>query len=154
ISCDSRFGRVVWHRQDANRAWHETVIGDDLPGPAHATVVDLDGDADNDVVVSVLGRVSPNDETVGSVVWLENTGARFVPHTILTDVRRVADAQAGDLDGDGDLDLAIAVFGYARGEVLWLENRGQGQWRSHQLFVAAGAIHAPIADYDGDGDLD
>jgi hypothetical protein len=154
VACDGRFDRVLWYRQSAIDEWREEVLGTGLPGPAHATVVDLDADGDHDIVVSVLGRVSPNDDAIGSLVWLENIGLRFTPHTLLTDVRRVADAQAGDLDGDGDLDLAIAVFGYARGEILWLENRGEQHWRSHQLFVAAGAIHVPIADYDGDGDLD
>lgn len=154
VVCDGRFDRVVWYRQERDESWREVVLGADLPGPAHATVVDLDGDGDLDVIVSLLGRVSPNDETIGSVVWLENLGDRFAPHTILTDVRRVADAQAGDFDGDGDLDLAVAVFGYARGEILWLENRGNGRWRSHLLLIAAGSIHVPLADYDGDGDLD
>lgn len=154
VACDGRFDRIVWYRQESAESWREEILATDLPGPAHATVVDLDRDGDLDLIVSLLGRVSPNDETIGSVVWLENQTGRFAPHTLLTDVRRVADAQAGDLDGDGDLDLAIAVFGYARGEILWLENRGQERWRSHQLLIAAGAIHVPLADYDGDGDLD
>lgn len=154
VACDARFDRIVWYRRDRGQTWQEKTIGTDLPGPAHATIVDLDGDHDSDVVVSVLGQLSPNDDTIGSLVWLENIDDQFVPHPLLTDVRRVADAQPGDLDGDGDLDLVVAVFGYARGEILWLENRGSGQWMSHQLWIAAGAIHVPVADYDGDGDLD
>lgn len=154
LACDARFNRILWFRQQTDRQWDEHVIGDGLPAPAHATVSDLDRDGDNDVVVALLGQVSPNDERIGSVVWLENTGHTFVPHVILTDVRRVADVQAADLDGDGDIDLAVAAFGYARGEILWLENRGNDRWRSHQLMVAAGAIHVPIHDFDGDGDPD
>ena len=154
ISCDARFDRVLWFQRSVDGAWREKMIAGDLPGPAHATVVDFDSDGDLDIIVSVLGRISPNDENIGSLVYLENQDLTFVAHTILTNVRRIADAQAGDLDGDGDLDLSVAVFGYARGEILWLENRGHQEWRSHQLFVAAGTVHVPIADFDGDGDLD
>lgn len=104
--------------------------------------------------MSVLGDILPNDDVIGRLVWLEQTAGGFVPHTVLDDVRRVADCQPGDLDGDGDLDLAVAVFGYARGQVLWLENRGNGRFLDRELLSAPGTIHVPIADYDGDGDLD
>lgn len=69
-------------------------------------------------------------------------------------MRCVADAQSGDFDGDGDVDLAVAVFGGARGEVLWLENRGDLKFREHRLGSRPGAIHVPVADFDQDGDLD
>ena len=62
--------------------------------------------------------------------------------------------QSGDFDGDGDLDLAVAVFGYARGELLWLENRGPRQFRDHQLLFRPGIIHVPVGDLDRDGDPD
>ena len=60
----------------------------------------------------------------------------------------------GDFDADGDIDLAVAVFGYSRGEILWLENMGDGRFADHLLHSAPGGIHVPVADYDGDGDLD
>ena len=93
-------------------------------------------------------------EGIGRLIWLEQTAAGFVRHILLDDVRRVADCQAGDLDGDGDIDLAVAVFGYARGQVLWLENLGDGRFLDRELLSAPGTIHVPLADYDGDGDLD
>lgn len=154
IACDPQTNRVLWYRQAPIGTWEERILGENLLAPAHATVADVDQDGDNDVVVSILGNIYPDDRVIGRVVLLENIDGQFQQHLILDDVRRVADVQVGDLDGDGDLDMAVAVFGYARGQVLWLENHGQFQFEPHQLLYAAGAIHVPIADYDGDGDLD
>ena len=154
LACDARRHRVVWQRQVTRDTWEERVLGDNLPAPAHATAIDFDRDGDLDVLVSVLGNIWPDDGVIGRVVLLENVGERFEPRFLLDDVRRVADVQAGDLDGDGDLDLAVAVFGYSHGEILWLENRGNFRFREHVLHTAPGTIHVPLADYDGDGDLD
>ena len=154
LACDALQNKVFWYRQAPRGKWEERVLGEELVAPAHATPVDLDADGDLDVLVSVLGNIFPDDGYVGRVVWLEQDADRFIPHVLLDDVRRVADVQAGDLDGDGDLDLAVAVFGYARGQILWLENRGRGQFLDHELLYASGAIHVPLADFDGDGDLD
>lgn len=132
----------------------EEVLIKDVAAPAHATAVDMDGDNDLDIVVSVLGNIFPDDNVIGRVELFENTPDGFIRHVILKDVRRVADVQPADFDGDGDLDLAVAVFGYARGSVLWLENMGQFQFLDHELHNAPGTIHVPIADYDQDGDPD
>jgi FG-GAP-like repeat len=66
----------------------------------------------------------------------------------------VSDVRAGDLDGDGDLDLAVAQFGYDQGETRWMENQGGWKFASHPLQSLSGPINAEIADADGDGDLD
>ena len=154
LACDGKRNAVVLCQRLEDGSFAERTLGTGLVAPAHATVVDLDGDGDSDVVVSVLGSMFPNNGLVGAVVVLENVGPRFVNHVILQGVRRVADAQAGDLDGDGDLDLAVAEFGQDQGRVMWLENRGGFSFVTHELLHASGAIHVPLADYDGDGDLD
>ena len=154
LVCDALRHCVLWYEQTADADWKEHVLGDRLIAPAHATVVDLDSDQDPDIVVSVLGGMLPTDATIGQVVWLENQDWQFIPHVLLEDVRRVADVQAGDLDDDGDPDLAVAVFGYSIGRILWLENLGDGSFLDHELENAAGTIHVPLADYDADGDLD
>jgi hypothetical protein len=158
LVCDTARNAVILYRQVPGGKFEERILADNLKCPAHATVVDIDKDGDLDVVVAVLGSITPSDELVGKVVLLENEGDHFTQHVLLDDVRRVADVEAGDLNGDGNIDLAVAVFGYARGEILWLENLGKkdGKWhfRDHQLLDRPGGIHVPIADFDGDGKLD
>lgn len=158
LVCDDSRNAVVWHRQARDGKFETRVLASNLKCPAHLTVVDIDQDGDLDLLVAVLGSIFPWDELVGKVVLLENEGDHLTRHILLDDVRRVADVQAGDLDGDGQLDLVVAVYGYTRGEVLWLQNRGkkEGQWqfRDHQLLDRPGVIHVPIGDLNGDGKLD
>jgi hypothetical protein len=183
LVCDSARNAVILYRQTSSGQFTERVLAENLKCPAHATVVDLDKDGDLDVVVAVLGSIFPWDELVGRVVLLENEGDHFTQHVLLDDVRRVADVEAGDLDGDGDIDLVAAVFGYARGEVLWLENRGkkdgldiaavvsqdeeelwtfenlgQGRFKPRRIYASpnydVGSAGLLMCDLDKDGKLD
>jgi hypothetical protein len=125
--------------------------------PAHAEVVDLDGDGIKDVLVANLGYFRPTDGLCGSVVWLRGLGGgRFEPYTLLEGVGRVADVQAADFRGTGKPDLVVAAFGWRNtGEVIYLENRTTDWKKPHfvprVLDDRHGAIHVPVADLDGDG---
>ena len=134
--------------------WKETLIGDSMVAPAHATVFDVNNDGHLDILVSVLGNIMPSDELVGQVILFLKVEDRYERHVLLKDVRRVADVQCGDFDDDGDTDLAVAVFGYARGGVRLLENLGDLQFRDSSLLDRPGVIHVPVHDYDKDGDPD
>jgi hypothetical protein len=156
LVCDAGRNAVLFYLESSpgSGLWQEQTIVGDVLAPAHATVVDIDDDGDQDVLVSVLGNIEPDDGVIGRLLLLEFADGEYREHVILDDVRRVADAQPGDFDGDGDLDLAVAVFGYNRGQVLWLENRGNLRFLEHELLSAPGIIHVPVADFDADGDLD
>ncbi len=154
LAADAQANRIVLLKRQPDESWLESVLIPDVSVPAHVTVVDIDGDLDLDVIVSVLGNIMPDDNVIGRVELFENRDGEYVRHVILDDVRRVADVQPGDFNGDGKLDLAVAVFGYSRGAVLWLENLGDFQFRDHLLLNAPGTIHVPVRDFDGDGDLD
>ncbi|GAA4421130.1 VCBS repeat-containing protein [Bremerella cremea] len=154
VACDSLGSQILLLKRRPDESWEESTLIADVAAPAHATVVDIDQDGDLDVIVSVLGNILPDDSVVGRVELFENNDGEFQRHVILDDVRRVADVQPGDFDGDGDLDLAVAVFGYSRGSILWLENLGDFSFRDHLLLSAPGTIHVPVGDFDQDGDLD
>src|SRR5262245_53050809 len=150
LACDALRNRVSWIRQFPKGTFTETTVAE-INAPAHVEAIDLDGDGDLDLVVAALGVLMPNNNRVGSVVLLENDGRQhFTPHVVLDRAARVADVRAGDLDGDGDLDLAVAGFGYDDGETSWLENKGGWKFEQHVLLRLSGPINAIIADVNGD----
>jgi hypothetical protein len=154
IACDAVGRRILRLDRAIDGSWRESVLIDDVGTPAHAAFVDIDADGDLDCVVAVLGAINPSDAEIGRVELFRREADGYVREVLLDDVRRVADVQPADLDADGDVDLAVAVFGYSRGEILWLENLGGGRFADHRLHSAPGGIHVPIGDYDGDGDPD
>jgi len=155
IVCDALDNFVSWIRQYPENVFTETILGSDLIAPAHVQVKDFDLDGDKDLLVAVLGLLYPSNDKIGSIVFLENDGDfHFTSHLIIERIARVSDVRAGDLDGDGDLDLAVAQFGYDDGETRWMENLGNGEFKTHMLQNLSGPINVEIVDIDEDGDLD
>ncbi|MGY8753596.1 MAG: FG-GAP repeat domain-containing protein, partial [Phycisphaerales bacterium] len=115
VLCDVSGHRVSWIRDGT-----ETTILAEVDGPVHAEVVDIDNDGDLDVLVATMGVILPSTAHTGKVIILENDGNEiFTKRIIAENIQRVTDVQAGDLDGDGDLDLSVAQFGYTEGQVQW-----------------------------------
>lgn len=129
----------------------------EVPHPSHIEPVDLDKDGLQDLLVGDLGSFQPADHTAGAIVWLRRgKDGRYTGVRLAEGLGRVADVRAADFDGDGDLDLVAAVFGWRRsGSIILFENRTT-DWRA-PMFAAAeldarhGAIHVPIADLNRDG---
>jgi hypothetical protein len=155
LACEMRWGLVMALKPyEKTPSWQ--ILGK-VPNPAHAEVVDLDGDGIKDIVVANLGSFLPTDRRCGSVEWLRGTkDGHFVCHTLLADVGRVADVQAADFRGVGKLDLIVACFGWNTvGEIIYLENQTEDwdhpKFLPHILDERHGAIHVPVADLNGDG---
>lgn len=99
-----------------------------LKNPAGACLCDLDGNGTQDIVVADLGSRSSADHDRGRVVWFPSVwddSQEREPHVIAQGLGRVCDVQPADLDGEGDLDLVVAEFGWLKtGRTLWLQDDG------------------------------
>jgi FG-GAP-like repeat len=155
LVCDVIRSQVTWIRQFPKGVYTEIPVGGSIAAPAHVEAIDFDRDGDLDLVVAALGVLAPSNNRIGSVLVLENTGRQQFANRVVADrIARVADLQAGDLDGDGDTDLAVAGFGYNAGETSWLENKGDWTFEQHVLLRLSGPINAVIADINQDGHPD
>ncbi|MFO1449302.1 MAG: VCBS repeat-containing protein [Opitutaceae bacterium] len=155
IACDGASQRVGWIRQSPRGVFTETVVGDPVPGPAHVSVCDLNGDGRPDLLVASMGSILPSNNKIGRVVVLENLGnGTFRNRVLLENVARVTDVRGADFNGDGRTDLVVGQFGYIEGEIRWMENLGDWTFRSHVLLSQPGTITVPPADYDQDGKVD
>jgi len=155
VVCDALDNKISWIRQYPSGVFTEQVCVDNILAPSHVQAIDFDSDGDTDLIVSLLGLLIPSNDKIGSIVILENDGKmNFSKHLIVENIARVSDVRAGDLDGDGDMDLAATQFGYDDGETRWLRNLGNWQFESTILQTLSGGINCELIDIDKDSDLD
>jgi hypothetical protein len=134
--------------------WHETPLAS-IEIPTHTQVVDYDQDGLLDIVVSDMGLYPITADRQGKIFLLrQQASGEFIKDTMMAGLGRVTDARALDLDQDGDLDLAVAVFGGSVGEIFWMENLGDGTHKKHMLLELSGALNISPADINGDGKID
>ena len=126
-------------------------VSSSVDDPRGAAVADLDGDNDLDVALA-----SSDDNTIAWHANLDGRGALFGPQNVVTMAARGATwVAAGDLDGDGDVDLASTST--LDDKVAWYENlNGTGAFGNQRIvstrFENPNVVR--MADVNGDGSLD
>lgn len=157
---------TVWYENTgapAEKKFKRHVIDDKTLMPTHGHAVDLDADGDADVVMAFGMRGATTETNSHQVAWYENvgkkgTGGEWKKH-LIGPLTFGFEAVAGDLDGDGDLDvIASACSGGQKGmgEVCWFENTGdvKGEWKKHPLKQYPASVQVIVMDLDHDGKLD
>ncbi len=150
-----------FHRQTLWRAPDLTF------GSSGIELVDLDGDGDLDILYA-NGDAFDNMYLPPwhGIQWLENLGGVQFKYHRLTDMPGAGLALAGDLDGDGDLDILAVSFlptdlkpetaaAKTFASIVLLEQMSPGRFVHHTLETGF-ACHAAavLGDFNGDGRLD
>jgi hypothetical protein len=128
------------------QAWHNSGTGTFTPRRAlridnardfgDPELADLDGDSDLDVVLGGTLFFVDEGNQVYAPLWREAAPGNADVLTVV----------AGDLDGDGAIDLVHGTAVY--------RNDGDGYFAPTKLSLPAGAAARALFDADGDGDLD
>ncbi len=118
--------------------------------PRSVAIGDLDGDGDLDLVVA---NQHNKYNTEGISLLLNRGDGTFDENVFIEGGDHPWSIAVGDLDGDGDLDLAVAN---AVGDnISVLLNNGNATFADHVLYAAGdGPVSIVIGDVDGDGDFD
>jgi hypothetical protein len=143
---------ITWWRNDGGDPiqWTEFNIDSYFTGAHRVQAIDIDADQDLDI----LAVAYFNNE----IAWYSNDGGSpltWTKHTIGIGFVAACIAQAADLDGDGDLDVAASA--QSSHEVAWWRNDGGNPITWTKFYIDEYLYRAwplYVCDLDQDGDYD
>jgi len=133
---------VFLYRSDGNGMFTEFALDTTVQDPIRIAAGDIDGDADNDIVVGTRleGLLCYRNESTGNFSRVVIDGDMPTIHTpVLV-----------DFDGDSDNDVVLVVTA----GLFWEVNDGSGGFVRDTLDVLTGISDAGLSVRDLDGDLD
>jgi hypothetical protein len=153
----------AWYRNPgkagAGKEWKKHLLADKLAETRTIRAGDINGDGK----IDLLGTARAGN----LVVWFENPGKVGRPwrqHVIDKESACPTHGHLVDMDGDGDLDVVLAVGMLARPgqanthQVVWYENVGKPgkgtRWKKHVIGELENAFEAVAGDLNGDGKPD
>ena len=166
-------GQVVWYENPEKSTGPKCPkhVIDVAPRPIHGHPVDINGNGKVDIVMAI-GMDSAQDsssmnlrtgnshENQQQIVWYENPGkphdSQWEKHIICPDFPQAFEAVAGDIDGEGEIEVVATAWG-EQGMLAFFKHRGnpKGPWDMHLIKENwTNANMVILADLDKDGKLE
>jgi hypothetical protein len=153
LSTDWLFDEIAWWENKGKKKFSKHILDGNFVNAHAVHVADFNRDGNFDIIGSNAKE---------TVIWLNNGNGGLSRRTI-DKQNTVLTLWAGDIDGDGDLDITRMANAQNNQERIldWLENGGGGGFRKHIIHVAkgasslvAGVVNAIHGDVDGDRHTD
>lgn len=147
---------------DLERIWS-------APDPAYGSsgieLVDMDGDGDQDVLMTNGDSFDRGAKPYHGVQWLENTGTYPYQHHAVCEMPGVLNATAADFDSDGDQDIvAVALLAGSdfqqlaerpTSSIVFLEQVEPDKFERYQLEAQRpNHISLEVGDFNADSKID
>lgn len=134
---NQRLGKLaLLEKTGAGFAWRSHPLTN-LQRPTHCTVLDMNGDGREDLVMSEYGNI------LGALTWYEKSGdGEYVPH-VLYDRPGAVRTERVDFNHDGRSDLLV-MMAQAKEGIYALINQGDGEF-----FEVPIMEHHPVWGYSG-----
>jgi hypothetical protein len=145
-------GYIAWYRNNLpDTIWTKDTIDNNMGSIWGLVIEDVEG---NDTLDIVTGAGGNTDD----VIWYKNLGGMPIEWEkiwIDSDLNGANGAYVEDIDGDGDMDMAVTA--HTTNKVVWYENDGGNPitWQKHTIDSYLGRPGSRlVVDIDNDGNMD
>jgi len=153
LACDSGFSGNDIFINDGNGGFTGTELSTSGKDVKSVALGDIDGDGDLDLVAGTGDHSSFNSELDETRVYKNNGDGTFLTPALSIGLNRNSQIALGDLDNDGDLDIAVANSSLTDNKIYL--NDGNGNFTElAQSLTGFNSSIVVLADIDQDNDLD